>query len=264
MARTLTGNNRRREQRLQELMLERMSQQFERRLSREIARAMREAADSLSPDGIGPKHARRLDRLLESVWRSSMQAMAEHMTGTQRSWRGKIETKTLDEVEPTEVTDRLMQSWMNAIGLEKVKQLTSTTVEDVRGIINRGIRDGLSEREIGKLIRDTAPTKSASRAQTIARTEVHAASQASAQSVAEAANLNMVRVWVSSKGERTRTIADGAKFDHRAADGQRVGMNERFVIRGVNGNEELRYPGDPNGSAANVISCRCVVVFELE
>lgn len=261
---TLTGRSRRAEQRLQELMLARMSQQFERRLSREIARAMKEAASSLNPDAIGAKHERRVARLLESVWRASMQAMAEHMTGTQRSWRGKIETKNLDEVEPTEVTDRLMQSWMNTIGAQKITQITQTTQQDVRGIISRGIRDGLSERDIGKLIRDTAPTKSASRAQTIARTEVHAASQASAQSVAEAANLNMVRVWVSSKGERTRTIADGAQFDHLAADGQRVGMNERFVIRGVNGNEELRYPGDPSGSAANVINCRCAVVFEME
>ena len=260
---TLTGRSRRAEQRLQELMLARMSQQFERRLSREISRAMREAASSLNTDAIGPEHERRVSRLLESVWRSSMQAMAEHMTGTQRSWRSKIETKSLDEVEPTEVTDRLMQSWINTTGATKITQITQTTQQEVRGIINRGIRDGLSEREIGKLIRDTAPTKSASRAQTIARTEVHAASQASAQNVAEAANLNMVRVWVSSKGERTRTIADGAKFDHLAADGQKVGMNERFVIQGANGTEELRYPGDPAGSAANVINCRCAVVFEL-
>jgi len=60
---------------------------------------------------------------------------------------------------------------------------------------------------------------------------------------------------VSSQGERTRTIADGAQFDHLAADGQRVGMNEPFVIEGVNGDEELRYPGDPMGSAGNVINC---------
>lgn len=260
---TLTGRNRRAEQRLQELMLARMSQQFERRLSREIARAMRSAAGSLNPDAIGAQHEKRVRRLMESIWRASMQAMAEHMTGTQRSWRGEIETKNLDEVEPTEVTDRLMQSWMNTIGAQKITEITTTTQNSVRQIINRGIRDGLSEREIGKLIRDTAPTKSASRAQTIARTEVHAASQASAQAVAEAAELDMVRVWVSSKGERTRTIADGAKFDHRAADGQKVGMNEPFLIQGVNGTEELRYPGDPAGSAANVINCRCAVIFEL-
>lgn len=251
-------------------MLERMSQQFERRLGREIARAMRSAARAYTDGKIAPwrqiagDHENRVKRLMETVWRASMQSMAEHMTGTERSWRGNIETKRLDSVEPTEVTDSLMRQWMETVGAQKITQITTTTQAEIRRMIEVGIRDGLSEREIGKLIRDQAPSKSASRAQTIARTEVHAASQAAAQEVATQSDLDMVRVWVSSKGERTRTIADGAKFDHRAADGQKVGMEEPFIIRGVNGDEALRYPGDPMGSAANIINCRCAVVFELE
>lgn len=270
MPKTLTGNSRAREQRLQELMLFRLSQRFERRLAREIARAMRSGARKLQDgviapeDSILPEHKRRVKRLLSDVWRRSMLDMSEHMTGTRRSWAGKIEAKQLEEVEPTEVTDRLMQRWLATEGAEKIKEITQTTREDVRRVIERGIREGLSERDIGRLIRDRAPTKSASRAQTIARTEVHAAGQAAAQSVAEAAGVAMVRVWVSSKGERTRTIADGAQFDHLAADGQTVGMQEPFTIRGVNGPEQIMYPGDPSGSAANVINCRCAVVFELD
>jgi len=62
----------------------------------------------------------------------------------------------------------------------------------------------------------------------------------------------MQRVWVASNGERTRDT-------HRAADGQMVGMNDTFTV----GGSELRYPGDPNGPAAEVINCRCAVVFEI-
>jgi len=270
MARTLTGNNRRREQRLQEVMLARTSQQFERRLSREIARAMRAGAAALEDGQVSPadqitsEHRQRLTRLMENLWRASMTQMAEHMTGTQRSWAGKIEAKNLSDVEPTEVVDRLMSAWMADVGAQKITQITYTTKESIRTIIESGIQGGLSERDIAKRIREIAPTKSASRAQTIARTEVHAASQASAQDVAEASGVAMVRVWVSSQGERTRTIADGAQFDHLAADGQRVGMNEPFVIEGVGGDEQLQYPGDPMGSAGNVINCRCAVIYELE
>ena len=270
MARTLTGNNRRREQMLQEVMLARTSQQFERRLSREIARAMRAGATALANGRVSPadqitaEHRRRLTRLMETMWRASMVQMAEHMTGTERSWAGKLEAKNLSDVEPTEVVDRLMSAWMADVGARKITQITDTTKEDIRRTIEAGLRGGLSERDIAKRIRDAAPTKSASRAQTIARTEVHAASQASAQEVAEQSGVAMVRVWVSSQGERTRTIADGAAFDHLAADGQRVGMNEPFVIEGINGDELLQYPGDPMGSAANVIQCRCSVVFELQ
>ena len=270
MARTLTGNNRRREQRLQEVMLARTSQQFERRLSREIARAMRAGATALANGRVSPadhitsEHRRRLTRLMETMWRASMVQMAEHMTGTQRSWAGKLEAKNLSDVEPTEVVDRLMSAWMSSAGLSKIDQVTYTTKESIRTIIESGIQGGLSEKDIAKRIREIAPTKSASRAQTIARTEVHAASQASAQEVAEQSGVAMVRVWVSSQGERTRTFEEGAQFDHVIPDGQRRGMNEPFDIPGVNGDEQLMYPGDPAGSAANVINCRCNVTFELE
>ena len=56
----------------------------------------------------------------------------------------------------------------------------------------------------------------------------------------------------------------GAQFDHLAADGQCVGMQERFIIPGVNGDAELRYPGDPSGPAACIINCRCATIYELE
>mgnify|MGYP001804312122 CR=1 FL=1 len=38
-------------------------------------------------------------------------------------------------------------------------------------------------------------------------------------------------------------------------DGVRVGKDEDFDVQG----EKLAYPGDPKGSAANVINCRCTV-----
>lgn len=257
MARTLTGNNRRREQRLQELMILRLSAQYERRMGREIARAMRAAAKAVSDGRISPadqireRHEANVSRILADLYRRSSTDMAEHMTGNQRAWHGKLEAKQAD-VAPTPIVDRLMQTWLNTILVTKVKQITKTTQEDIRRITSEGVRDGLSEREIGKMIRDIAPTKSASRSQTIARTEVHASSQASAQAVADAAELDMVRVWVSSKGERTRD-------DHREVDGQKRGMHEPFLV----GNDLLMFPGDPSGRPGQVINCRCAVVFEL-
>ena len=34
-------------------------------------------------------------------------------------------------------------------------------------------------------------------------------------------------------------------------------MNEPFIVNG----EPLMYAGDPAGSAANVVNCRCVVLY---
>jgi hypothetical protein len=41
-------------------------------------------------------------------------------------------------------------------------------------------------------------------------------------------------------------------------DGQKVGINEMFIV----GGENLEFPGDPFGSPGNVINCRCTLFFE--
>ena len=53
------------------------------------------------------------------------------------------------------------------------------------------------------------------------------------------------------------TALDGRERDsHRAADGQSVPYNQPFIVQG----EELMQPGDRNGSASNVVNCRCAAI----
>jgi hypothetical protein len=44
---------------------------------------------------------------------------------------------------------------------------------------------------------------------------------------------------------------------HQEAQGQTVAVIMAFVVMG----EMLMFPGDPNGSAINIVNCRCVVVY---
>jgi uncharacterized protein with gpF-like domain len=118
-------------------------------------------------------------------------------------------------------------------------------------VVAEGVKAGLSEKEIAKAIRNMAPGKSASRAQTIARTEVHGAAMFTAQVSAESTGIDFRREWVSSDSERSREA-------HQNVDGP-VSMSEPFIV----GGEALMYPGDPNGSPGNVINCRCVVTFTV-
>ena len=54
--------------------------------------------------------------------------------------------------------------------------------------------------------------------------------------------------------KRWITSMDGRERDwHGAANGQIVDFNKPFIVKG----EQLRWPGDTSGSAANVINCRC-------
>lgn len=53
------------------------------------------------------------------------------------------------------------------------------------------------------------------------------------------------------------TALDGReRASHRAADGQTVPYDQPFIVQG----EELKEPGDRNGSASNVINCRCAAI----
>lgn len=65
--------------------------------------------------------------------------------------------------------------------------------------------------------------------------------------------INVQKEWVSILDMKTRSA-------HRAADGQRVNVNENFIVDG----ESLKFPRDPNGSAKNIINCRCVSIYTSE
>ena len=56
----------------------------------------------------------------------------------------------------------------------------------------------------------------------------------------------VIKEWVTVGDDKVREA-------HRKANGQRVKNHEKFIV----GGEELLCPGDPNGSAENVINCRC-------
>jgi uncharacterized protein with gpF-like domain len=215
------------------------------------ARAVRQGAVSPA-DTIGAEHERRLTLILESMWMEAASSMAQHILGEERSWHWRIEQKNFPEVSATEVIDRVMIAWMVQQGGEKIKQITRTTQSDIQAIVSVGIREGLSERAIGQAIAAVAPTKSASRAQTIARTEAHSASGFAAQESAKATGLTMVKVWISAQGERTRP-------DHDEANGQQRALNEPFLV----GDSLLMFPGDPDGPPEQIINCRCVSGYEV-
>jgi uncharacterized protein with gpF-like domain len=245
---TLTGNSPQREAELQSLMLDRLVLRYERRLAREIRIAMNAASDNPADlSTIMSAHKNRLQAIMNDIWATTGRQFSEHILGVE----SKAVRKRL-QVSPTQIMDGVMREWIRTYGLTKITQVTETTRSDISTVIQSGISEGFTEREIGKLIRTVAVNKSASRAATIARTETHAAAQASAQFSAEATGIDMQRQWAASRGDRTRET-------HAEADGQIVGMHDPFIVGGF----ELMYPGDPTGPAEEVINCRCAVVFLL-
>jgi len=131
---------------------------------------------------------------------------------------------------------------------KRITSIANATRQQIVRALGIGLRDGLSRDEAIAKIRKAGPGISRARAKVIARTETHAAANAGANDAALETGLKLKKEWISVNDGRTRSA-------HSTANGKIVGMDERFVVNG----EELRFPGDPYGSAANVINCRCAL-----
>jgi hypothetical protein len=102
------------------------------------------------------------------------------------------------------------------------------------------------------------------RIERIARTEVIGASNwsthAGAGESATEMGLDLVKEWIATRDERTRDMIDD-EFDHRAMDGVLRRMDQPFMVPSTFGSEPLQFPGDPAGSAGNIINCRCTIAY---
>lgn len=135
----------------------------------------------------------------------------------------------------------------------KIKQITNTTLAKIRLELTDGVANGESIPQLAKRIDalyldEIIPNRST----TIARTEVVASSNYSSIQAAQSSGLQLMKVWLATEDSRTRPA-------HAAADGQEVPMDQAFDV----GGEGLMYPGDmDNGSAENIVNCRCTVYYK--
>ena len=91
------------------------------------------------------------------------------------------------------------------------------------------------------------------RAKTVARTEVNGASNAGSDAQLAAAGLVGTKEWLATGDTRTRE-------DHVVADGQKVPTSGVFSVGGWS----LRYPGDPDGPASEIVNCRCTQLYDID
>ena len=131
-----------------------------------------------------------------------------------------------------------------SVGGNRKKELTKT--------LKRYMADpdfqSMNEVQAGRILRKKFKDMSVVNAKRIVRTEsVNAANYATNQSATDVfGKENLQKEWIATFDNRTR-------IDHIQANGQVVDMDKNFLV----GGEELAYPGDSRGSAANVINCRC-------
>lgn len=116
--------------------------------------------------------------------------------------------------------------------------------EELSQVMNEGFNTEKAAEAVERVMGDRIKSDS----KTIARTESTSAYNAGADIVRDQVNVRE-KEWLATFDDLTRP-------EHEQADSQVVDQKLAFDV----GGEKLRFPGDPNGSAWNVINCRCVAV----
>lgn len=117
--------------------------------------------------------------------------------------------------------------------------------------ITQGILQGESAKNLAKRLQKVT-NMNASSALTNARTAMTSAQNAGRQEVYDKAKkmgLKLKKEWVATLDGRTR-------HEHGDADGQRVELDEEFVV----GGKKMMFPGDRHAPPHLVYNCRCTTI----
>jgi hypothetical protein len=195
-----------------------------------------------SPEALTDELRRRHD----SAWRSRHEGRVE---------RVQVEAmrRTYDQMGAALGVDLTLR---NPVLDGQVRQLRnrSTLPEsawlDVRESLQRSADAGDGIREASRRLRTDVGGMSGYRSRMIARTELVGIANRGSVTAARLAGVGGYKTWQATNDARTRAA-------HALAHGQTVPLDNTFSVMG----EALDYPGDPIGSAANVIHCRCTVTY---
>lgn len=150
---------------------------------------------------------------------------------------------------------RMAEEYINTWILTKISQVSNTTQKSIAAVVERGINEGKGVRDIAKDIRtESGGEINKNRSRLIARTETIGAMNRGKRLSMATSNLEWEKKWIPFVDEKTRV-------SHRGMSSKGfIPFDQPYVLS--NG-DNMMYPGDPNGSAANVCNCRCTEVYQV-
>lgn len=261
---TLTGNTPEQESRAQHRLLDIADRRFAAEIERIVAAASEQMLADFVASGSAPNLPEDFAGQMEQAY-TDMAAIMIDAFGERILGQGKRMGLVLETKDFAEFFQRLALEYIAQEAIRRrIAGVTQTTRDMIIAAITKGQEAGDSVEVIAQSISELIPRMSRLRGALIARTETHGAANFGADQAARATGLTLEKEWVSSHDRRTRDFGEGDgvvdEFNHRAADGQTVAMDAPFRIAKRDGTTEaLMFPGDPNGSAGNVINCRCTV-----
>jgi len=232
---------------------------------REVSRSIREQGSSM-PLSVSNLLPYREDT--QATWRQGLTSplLNAHQTGMDYYRDIWINGKGFSEASIiTKLDDELLFDTSEAV-LDAIRfrsqfiadQLTEPLFLQLEQTLQEGWENGES---ISKLVQRLQRIFSGTdrdnpyRLKTIARTEIGASEMAGQFFIADE-SITPFKTWLTALDEKRRT----KPFNHAAAEGERVGLKDKFTRTG----EPLNHPLDWSSSVGNIVNCRCVSNFEPE
>ncbi len=137
-----------------------------------------------------------------------------------------------------------------------IPDMNKTSANQLLKAYKKAIEEGKTPQERAQLVREVSKQAaegeqgpfSTQRAVRISRTISTAAANGGRLEGWKQSGRVSKKKWRSAGNQRTRK-------DHKDANGQIVEIDKPFEV----GGEELMYPGDPSGSAKQIVNCRCTM-----
>lgn len=144
-----------------------------------------------------------------------------------------------------------LDTYIKSYTAEHVQNIGETTLRSLKRLVDDAVINGATRAELSKAIRSHAGIDSITRANTIARTELHSAMAKSSLEAAKETGVISMKEWISVDDDRSREA-------HGEVDP--VPVDEPFIVNG----HDMMHPGDPAGPPEEVINCRCVMTYLVQ
>jgi len=238
-------------------VLERLLDREARRLAGDINRLVQWTRDGAKPVELGFDHDVWVTDLVRKGGESLLDSIVREEGKLAFQRIGKIAKQVI--AASFDVLDPNVLYWIRNKPYRFASDLTGDMLASLSDDLGRTLWDGINAGETTKEMTGRVQSvfegtvrQLPHRAVNIARTEVGSASNfATAQAMTQSGVVEF-KVWISARKSTTRPA-------HLKAHGQRRPVAEPFQVMG----ENLQYPLDPAGSAANVCQCLCTMKSEL-
>lgn len=268
----MTNSQRRKEAKKVERINRRFENQWQPRIQKTIqAKAnivisrlrvgIREAINYLNEDLSNPALANQIKILYRQVGTFHAKRVSDQLRAEPKTLKSFFGLLTVKRLGFNAEWAQFINNYLFRFLFEKITfQVNTTTRDALLRAIQRGVEDGLGVDDIIRILEEWPYARF--QAARIVRTEINRATNVGAMAGGDTFEYEQQKEWIAAKDSRTRGNPMNGKEDHAnhwALDGSLI--DEGALFTDSRNGDQLRFPGDPNASAASVVNCRCHVAL---